>query len=70
MYEFSQICLRIVENSKLTIPSLLNQQINKIGGHGWPTAYIVDWTLYVIEWIISQLKGHNYLDRLKNGNFF
>ena len=32
--------------------------INEIGGHGWPAdAYVVDWTLYVIEWIISQLEN-------------
>ena len=31
--------------------------INEIGGRGWPTAYVVDWTLYIIEWIILQLEN-------------
>ena len=31
--------------------------INKIGGHGWSTAYTVDLTLYVIGCNISQLEN-------------
>ena len=29
--------------------------INKFGGRGCPTAYVIERTLHVIEWIISQL---------------
>ena len=24
-------------------------RVNKIIGHGWPSAYVIDWILYVIE---------------------
>ena len=46
---------QVVENALKN--KLSNQQNWRpgVGGGGWPTVYVVDWTLNVIEWIISEL---------------